>query len=72
MRAFVWTMLQFIIEKDLLHLERIVQQASDGTFPFTYWHARIDALRSPTSTPPITRRIDRLKAALSALEARIR
>ncbi|WP_321795865.1 hypothetical protein [Caballeronia sp. J97] len=66
------TMLPFIIERDLLHLERVVQRASDGTFPFEYWHARIDSLRVPTLTLPLAQRIDRLKRTLCALESRQR
>ncbi|SPB17165.1 hypothetical protein NOV72_04369 [Caballeronia novacaledonica] len=62
-------MLQFIIERDLLHLERVVQQDCDSTFPFAYWHARIDSLRAPTLALPLAQRLDRLKRRLSTLES---
>ncbi|SAK61111.1 hypothetical protein AWB77_02102 [Caballeronia fortuita] len=62
-------MLQFIIERDLVHLESVVDRASDGTFPFAYWHARIDSLRAPTLALPLTQRIERLKRKLSTLES---
>lgn len=68
-RSCASVMLQFIIERDLLHLERVVEQACDGTFPFAYWHARIDSLRRPTLALPLAQRIDRLKRKLSMLES---
>lgn len=59
------------IEKDIEHLEIVITRigAVQG-IPLSYWRSRIDSVSHAAQVPSQIRRVQKLSAALHALEAR--
>jgi hypothetical protein len=57
-------MLHHNVERELLHLERILPQMGSGPFPTSYWQARIDALAPACKVAQFRIRLERLQRLL--------
>jgi hypothetical protein len=59
----------YLIEKDLAHLERVVHKiASSHGLSLPYWRKRVDSMLSMTLMPAQRKRIGRINVVISMLE----
>ncbi|CAB3773135.1 hypothetical protein [Paraburkholderia humisilvae] len=59
------------LETDLQHLEQVLARISlNDRIPLSYWRKRVDSLTSVASVPSQRSRVQKLNAALRALEER--
>jgi hypothetical protein len=59
------------IEKDIEHLESVITRISAAQgIPLSYWRNRIDTVSHAAQVPSQIKRVQKLSAALNALEAR--
>ncbi|OTP69920.1 hypothetical protein [Caballeronia sordidicola] len=59
----------YLIEKDLVHLERVVNKiAASHGLSLSYWRKRVDSMLSLTLMPAQRKRVGQIHAAISMLE----
>jgi hypothetical protein len=62
-------MLHHNVERELLHLERILPQMGSGPFPTSYWQARVDALAPGCKGAQFRIRLERLQQRLAQADS---
>jgi hypothetical protein len=59
----------YLVEKDLAHLERVVNRiASSHGLSLSYWRKRVDSMLSMTLMPAQRKRIGQINAVVRMLE----
>lgn len=61
-------MLDHLLEKELIHLERVLPHVRSGPFPPSYWRRRVAALNGAATQPRSRTRIARLEKILAEIE----